>query len=70
MITLYGMLILSDSQASKEDEFYKNHVMKCTAPIKVPEVKGYRIWSSGIGPCVTYSCKCGETIDLTDVSDW
>ncbi len=68
------MNYLNEKQKQQYLEFYNKHVIKCK--IKFPKTvhvhlnNHFRITPTGIGDAITYFCKCGKYIALTDFSKW
>lgn len=59
---------LTDNQLKKIIEFHPNCKQKYTGAIGGGEI--YSFMPTSIGDCVSYTCKCGEKIDITESDNW
>ena len=59
---------LTDKQVDKIKKFHPKHKKIDTGAIGGGEE--YRFMPTGLGPVVTYVCKCGKELDVTEEENW
>lgn len=59
---------LSENQVEKIRKFHPKHKKIYTGAIDGGE--HYTFTPTGLGCIITYTCKCGEMLDLTESENW
>jgi hypothetical protein len=60
--------ILTDDQVAKVLKFHPKHKKIYTGAISGGD--SYTFMPTGLGCIITYKCKCGRTLDLTESENW